>query len=87
MKAVPRSRSTRAVGVQDGLLRVQIAAAPHKGEANAALCRYIADLAGVRPAAAAIRRGSGGARKLVAVTGPPAELGARLTRAVARELA
>ena len=49
VKAVPRSRAARAVGVQDGALRVQIAAAPHEGQSNAALCDYLAEAAGVRP--------------------------------------
>ncbi len=79
VKAVPRSRSTRAVGVQGDLLRVQIAAPPHKGQSNRALCDYIAEAAGVRPAAARIRRGSGGARKLVEVDGDAPSLARRLT--------
>jgi uncharacterized protein YggU (UPF0235/DUF167 family) len=78
VKAVPRSRATRAVGVQDGALRVQIAAPPHQGQANAALCAYVAAAAGVRPSAARIRRGSGGARKLVEVDGDPRALARRL---------
>ena len=78
VKAVPRSRTTQAVGVQDGRLRVQIAAAPHNGESNAALCAYLADAAGVRPHAASIRRGSGGARKLVELDGDPGLIVAQL---------
>lgn len=80
---MPRSRRTAAVGVQDGRLRVQIAAAPHHGQSNAALCAYLAEAAGVRPAAAAIRRGSGGARKLVEIDGDPTDLSARLMAAFA----
>lgn len=79
VKAVPRARRTQAVGVQDGRLRVQIAAAPHDGESNAALCAYLAEVAGVRPNAAHIRRGSGGARKLVEIDGPPDIIVPRLT--------
>lgn len=78
VKAVPRSRSTRAVGVQDGALRVQIAAAPHKGQSNAALCGYLADAAGVRPSAVRVRRGSSGARKLIEVDGDPGAIEERL---------
>ena len=78
VKAVPRSRSTRAVGVQDGALRVQIAAAPHKGQSNAALCGYLAEAAGVRPSAVRVRRGSSGARKLIEVDGDPGAIEARL---------
>ena len=82
VKGVPRSRATRAVGVQQGALRVQIAAPPHQGQSNAALCAYLAEAAGVRPAAARIRRGSGGARKLVELDGDPDELARRLSKAL-----
>ena len=68
---MPRSRTTQAVGVQDGRLRVQIAAPPHDGQSNAALCAYLADAAGIRPQAASVRRGSGGARKLIELDGDP----------------
>jgi uncharacterized protein YggU (UPF0235/DUF167 family) len=81
VKAVPRSRATRAVGVQAGALRVQIAAPPHAGQSNAALCAYLAGAAGVRPGAARIRRGSGGARKLVQVDGDPSGIVPRLVAA------
>ncbi len=83
VKAVPCSRRTAAVGIQDGRLRIQIAAAPHQGQSNAALCAYLAETAGVRPAAAAIRRGSGGARKLVEIDGDPQALASRLLAAFA----
>lgn len=71
VKAVPRARQTAAVGVQDGAVRIQIAAAPHKGQSNAALCAYLAGLAGVRTSAVRLRRGSSGARKLIEVDGEP----------------
>ena len=82
MKAVPRSRATRAVGVQAGALRVQIAAPPHEGRSNAALCAYLAGAAGLRAPAARIRRGSGGARKLVEIDGDPARIAALLVAAL-----
>ncbi len=82
VKAVPRSRATRAVGTQDGALRVQIAAPPHRGQSNAALCAYLADLAGVRATAVRVRRGSGGARKLIEVDGDPQALAGRLAAAL-----
>ena len=82
VKAVPRSRATRAVGVQDGALRVQIAAPPHQGQSNAALCAYLAGVAGVRPAAVRVRRGSGGARKLIEVDGDPAAIAGRFAAAL-----
>jgi uncharacterized protein YggU (UPF0235/DUF167 family) len=82
VKAVPRSRATRAVGVQDGALRVQIAAPPHQGQSNSALCGYLAGAAGVRPSAVRLRRGSSGARKLIEVDGDPSEVARRLQEAI-----
>lgn len=78
VKAVPRARRTAAVGVQDGAVRIQIAAAPHKGQSNAALCAYLAEVAGVRASAVRLRRGSSGARKLIEIDGEPGQLEARL---------
>ena len=87
VKAVPRSRTTQVVGVHDGRLRVQIAAAPHHGQSNAALCAFLAEAAGVRPNAARIRRGSGGARKLVEIDGDaPALVGQLVARFGAMEV-
>ena len=85
VKAVPRSRSTRVVGTQDGHLRVQIAAAPHHGQSNAALCAYLAAAAGVRSTAVRLRRGSSGARKLIEVDGQPDVLVAALVAAFPEE--
>lgn len=82
VKAVPRSRATRAVGVQDGALRVQIAAPPHAGASNAALCAYLAGAAGVRPSAVRLRRGSSGARKLIEIDGDPDAVSGRLAEAL-----
>jgi uncharacterized protein YggU (UPF0235/DUF167 family) len=83
VKAVPRSRQTRAVDIHDGMLRVHIAAPPHAGQSNAALCAYLAQAAGVRPSAARVWRGFAGGRKLVEVDGDPAALAERLTAAMA----
>lgn len=84
VKAVPRASRTGAVGVQDGAVRIQVAAAPHKGQSNAALCAYLARVAGVRASAVRLRRGSSGARKLIEIDGDPAELEPRLA-ALARD--
>jgi uncharacterized protein YggU (UPF0235/DUF167 family) len=86
VKAVPRARRTRAVGVQDGRLRVQIAAPPHEGQSNAALCAYLARAAGARPSAARLRRGASAGRKVVEVDGDPERLAARLAEAIAAAL-
>ena len=67
-------------------MRIQIAAAPHKGQSNAALCAYLADAAGVRPSAVRLRRGSTGARKLIEIDGDPTDIEAHMSR-LAEDLA
>ena len=61
-------------------MRIQIAAAPHKGQSNAALCAYLADAAGVRASAVRLRRGSSGARKLIEIDGDAADIEQRLAQ-------
>lgn len=82
VKAVPRASATAAVGVQDGALRVRIAAPPVEGRSNAALCAYLARCAGVRPRSVRVRRGSGGARKLIEVDGEPGKIVRNLVAAL-----
>ena len=65
----PRASRTRAVGEHDGRLKVQLAAPPVDGEANAALVSFLADALGVRKADVAIVRGETGRRKTVQVAG------------------
>ena len=72
VKAVPRSRATRAVGVQDGALRVQIAAPPHAGAVERGPLRLPGRggrACGRRRCACAGARA--GARKLIEVDGDP----------------
>jgi uncharacterized protein (TIGR00251 family) len=65
----PRASRTRVVGALDGRLKVQLAAPPVDGEANAALVSFLADALGVRKADVAILRGDTGRRKTVRVQG------------------
>jgi uncharacterized protein len=65
----PRASRTRAVGEHDGRLKIQLAAPPVDGEANAALVEFLADALGVRKADVAIARGETGRRKSVRVAG------------------
>jgi uncharacterized protein (TIGR00251 family) len=65
----PRASRTRAVGEHDGRLKVQLAAPPVDGEANAALVSFLADALGVRKADVTIVRGETGRRKTVRVAG------------------
>ncbi len=65
----PRASRTRAAGEHDGRLRIQLAAPPVDGEANAALVAFLADALGVRRTDVAIVRGERGRRKTVHVAG------------------
>jgi uncharacterized protein (TIGR00251 family) len=65
----PRASRTRAVGEHDGRLKVQLAAPPVDGEANAALVEFLAGALRVRKADVRIVRGDTGRRKTVRVDG------------------
>lgn len=65
----PRASRTRVVGEHDGRLKIQLAAPPVDGEANAALIAFLADELGVKKAAVVIERGDTGRRKTVRVSG------------------
>jgi hypothetical protein len=65
----PRASRTRAVGEHDGRLKIQLAAPPVDGEANAALVAFLADALGVRRTDVAIVAGETGRRKRVRVAG------------------
>ena len=68
----PRASRTRAVGEHDGRLKIQLAAPPVDGEANAALIGFLAGALGVRRADVAILRGESGRRKTIRVAGTTA---------------
>jgi uncharacterized protein (TIGR00251 family) len=65
----PRASRTRAVGEHDGRLKIQLAAPPVDGEANAALVEFLAGALRVRKAEVRIARGETGRRKTVRVDG------------------
>ncbi len=74
----PRASRTRAAGEHGGRLKIQLAAPPVDGEANAALIDFLAEALGVRRADVAIVRGEGGRRKTVRVAGATAAAAAAL---------
>ena len=78
----PRASRTRVVGEHDGRLKLQLAAPPVDGEANAALVEFLADALGVRKADVTLLRGETGRRKTVRVVGVAA---AAALAALARE--
>ncbi len=65
----PRASRTRVAGEHDGRLKIQLAAPPVDGEANAALQAFLAAALEVRKADVAIERGETGRRKTVRVAG------------------
>jgi uncharacterized protein (TIGR00251 family) len=65
----PRASRTRAVGEHDGRLKIQLAAPPVDGAANAALVEFLAVALGVRRADVVLVRGETGRRKTVRVAG------------------
>ncbi len=65
----PRASRTRVVGVHDGLLKIQLAAPPVEGEANAALVEFLAKALDVPRRQVALVAGDAARRKRVAVHG------------------
>jgi uncharacterized protein len=65
----PRASRTRVVGEHGGLLKVQVAAPPVEGEANAALLEFLARQLGVPRRQVELVAGEGSRRKRVVVRG------------------
>lgn len=67
----PRASRTRIMGVHDDRLKIQLAAPPAEGKANAALVRFLAEILDVPKAQVEIVGGASSTRKslrLVRVT-------------------
>lgn len=62
-----------SVTLSDDTVDISIDAPPHDGEANAAICQYVASIMGVRKAAVSLAAGGKSRSKLVAVEGVGAE--------------
>ena len=58
----PRAARSQVVGLHDGRLKIQLAAPPVDGAANAALCALLADVLEVPKSAVTIARGQTGKR-------------------------
>lgn len=74
VKAVPGASRDRIVGPIGEALKVQIAAPPESGKANARLCEVLARALLVPLRAVQVARGHGSSRKVVAVQGLSAEV-------------
>ena len=69
VRVQPRSRRTELGGERAGALLVRVTAPPVDGKANEALCRLIAQRAGVPPRAVTVVRGHTARDKVVRVEG------------------
>ena len=65
----PRASRTRVVGEHDGLLKIQLAAPPVDGEANAALIEFLAKLLGVPRRQVELVAGDASRRKRLCIHG------------------
>jgi uncharacterized protein (TIGR00251 family) len=74
LRITPRARKTEFAGVlEDGILRVRVAAPPVEGKANAALLTFLAKVLGVRKNRIEIIAGQRGLDKIVSVLDLSAE--------------
>ncbi len=70
----PRASKEEIAGIQGAAIKVRLTAPPVDGEANEALIRFIAKLAGVPRSAVEIVRGKSGRRKTLRVQGVEAAI-------------
>jgi uncharacterized protein (TIGR00251 family) len=77
----PRAARDGLVGLRDGVLVARVSAPPVDGRANRALCRLVADRAGVPPSNVSVVRGERSRDKVLRVVGiGEAALAAALSR-------
>lgn len=69
VRLIPRARANEIVGERDGRLLVRVTAPPVDGRANAALCRLLAQAAGVRVRNVSVMHGSASREKVVRIEG------------------
>jgi uncharacterized protein (TIGR00251 family) len=73
IRVTPRARKTELGGVlEDGTVRIRVAAPPVEGKANKALVKYLSELFGVRKNKIEIVAGEKGLDKIISIDGMPA---------------
>jgi uncharacterized protein len=65
----PRARRNEVAGERGGAIVIRVTAPPVDGKANAALCAFVAEAAGVAPSKVSVVRGLTSRDKLVRVDG------------------
>lgn len=83
VSVVPQARRTGLAGLHDGALRIQLAAPPVDGKANAALARYVAGLLGLAARDVQVLRGLSARRKVLKVQLGTASVAAQVAAALA----
>lgn len=80
VKVTPRAKKTEVQGVmEDGTVRIRVAAAPEEGAANRALIEFLADRLEIKPNQVEIVAGLSSERKLISLIGvSPAQVEAAL---------
>jgi uncharacterized protein (TIGR00251 family) len=73
VRVQPRAKRSEVVGEREGAVVVRVAAPPVDGKANAALCRFVAEAAGVPRGAVHVVRGESGRDKLLRIEGRDVE--------------
>jgi hypothetical protein len=83
VKVTPRAKRTEVAGIMDdGTIRIHVAAAAEEGKANAALIEFLAESLGIRASQVEIVAGLTSERKLISLVGvTPADVDARLVPA------
>ena len=69
MRVQPRARATRVAGKIEGGYRLQVAALPVEGKANAACIAFFAEVAGVAKSRVRIVSGAASRMKIVEIQG------------------
>ena len=73
IRVTPRARKTEFGGVlEDGTVRIRVAAPPVDGKANKALIKYLSELFGVRKNKIELVAGEKGLDKIISIDGMPA---------------
>ena len=69
VKVIPKASRTEIAGVlEDGSLKVKVAAVPEKGKANAAICEFLAREFAVAKQDVEVVRGATSSTKLIRIT-------------------
>ena len=74
----PGAKKTEVAGEHGDALKIRLAAPPVDGKANAALSAFVADRLGVAKSSVSLKSGQTSRRKVLEVTGAPADTKQRL---------